>query len=123
VTPKVRIGKESLELDWPEHSLKTSPKTHKSVFDLEFLKTFDIHDNRNYQGILWDANLLSKSAGLHFDYNYVFTDQTKFRKLLRQLYDFGIVFLDNVPTNDTQVEIIASYFGNIRSTFYGNFSH
>jgi hypothetical protein len=119
VIPKAKLEKGNLELYWPENSLKTSAEPHKTVFCLDFLKTLDITDNRNYHGILWDTEILSKSAGLHFDYNHAFTDHLKFRKLLRQLYDYGIVFLHNVPKNNTQVEMIASHFGNIRTTFYG----
>lgn len=40
-------------------------------------------------------------------------------KALKQLFDYGIVFLKNVPTEDSKVTEVAEKVGNIRESFYG----
>lgn len=118
VIPRFNITNGILEIYWPENSLKPSSDPHKTCFNLEYLKGVAF-DSRNYQGISWDEESISQSPGLNFDYNHVFSEQKKFKKLLRQLYDYGIVFLHNVPNHDNQVEVIGRHFGYIRETFYG----
>jgi hypothetical protein len=40
-------------------------------------------------------------------------------KTLKQLFDYGIVFLNKVPAEDRMVTEVAEKIGNIRESFYG----
>ena len=122
IVPKAEIINGNLQLHWPQNSLTTSSKIHKTVYSLDCLRKSTIDDSRNHAGLLWDTSIISKSSGLNFSYPSVFTQPIKFKELVRQLNDYGLVFISNVPTDDKKVENVALNFGNIRETFYGSLS-
>ena len=118
VIPKVEMTDGLLQIMWPEKSLLTTDEEHKSIFSLDFLKNLPYPDSRSYAGKTWNQELLSKSQ-LQFDYKETFAAPSKFNRLLKQLYDYGIAFISNAPINNSQVEKLGQSFGNIRETFYG----
>ena len=95
------------------------PDGHESVFDLEWLKTH--HSTANIkplvEPIIWDKKSFTK-INRKIDYSEFQTIEG-FQAVLKQLRDYGLCFLENVPTENDQVEKVAQEFGTIKDTFYG----
>ncbi|KAK3806922.1 MAG: hypothetical protein JOS17DRAFT_767026 [Linnemannia elongata] len=72
----------------------------------------------NHAPILWDAELM-KSKVLWLDYNEYMNTQEGLLKGLKHLQDYGLFFLEGVPTEDQEVANAAERIGHLRHTFYG----
>jgi len=69
---------------------------------------------------LWETSSEFTENGLEFfDYAKYMTDAPTFNRAMKTLGSWGMIFLDNVPQEETAVERIAEAIGPIRNTFYG----
>jgi gamma-butyrobetaine dioxygenase len=97
--------------------------THKSFYPLSFLSKYSSPTSRqtfrynNMKYITWDRNLMH-AQNKFIPYDEYNTEEGLY-KTLKQLFDYGIVFLNNVPTEDCKVTEVAERIGNIRESFYG----
>ncbi|KAG2184561.1 hypothetical protein INT43_000470 [Umbelopsis isabellina] len=115
---------DGIEITWdkPLRHHHDSDK-HRSFYPLSFLSKYSSPTARqtfrynNMKYITWDRDLMhAENKFIHYDeYN---TEEGLY-KTLKQLFDYGIVFLDNVPTEDCKVTQVAERIGNIRESFYG----
>ncbi|RHZ49965.1 hypothetical protein Glove_508g53 [Diversispora epigaea] len=114
-------------------------KTHKSKFPISFL----FHHNskhssnqfrfNNLKPITWNRDSIIESKNLWINYNDFMNSDIELLKCLKQLWDYGLVFLKNVPinklpiteennnmmNNDQGIINVVERIGTIRSTFYG----
>ncbi|THU82272.1 gamma-butyrobetaine hydroxylase [Dendrothele bispora CBS 962.96] len=72
---------------------------------------------------LWNGQILASSPNLFLDYKDLETP-LGLLKAIDQLCQYGLIFLRNVPTDETSFEKcasrkLASTFGRLRETFYG----
>ncbi|KAI1318171.1 hypothetical protein EDD11_007054 [Mortierella claussenii] len=72
----------------------------------------------NHQPILWDEQLM-KDKVLWLDYEEYMNTPQGLYKGLKHLQDYGLFFLENVPTTDDEVATAAQRIGHLRHTFYG----
>ncbi|KAJ3146253.1 hypothetical protein HDU89_006394 [Geranomyces variabilis] len=126
----VNNGKQ-LQIRWAPGSLrggkpnaKTQTAHHETLLDLAWLRANDpalAHHRRDalLKPTLWTADDFTRGKqDVQYD-DFMSESGQGLRKALRQLRDYGLVFLRNAPTRDTEVERIAERFGCIRHTFYG----
>lgn len=110
--------------DW-EAPEKSQPG-HKSVYPWEMVlgsyggtpTEHRAESRMNHAPILWDAELM-KSKVLWLDYNEYMNTPEGLLKGLKHLQDYGLFFLEGVPTEDQEVANAAERIGHLRHTFYG----
>jgi len=69
---------------------------------------------------LWETSSEFAANGLEFfDYTDYLENPQIFNKAIKALSSWGLIFLDNVPQDETAVERIAEAIGPLRNTFYG----
>ncbi|GAB5585988.1 hypothetical protein Unana1_00888 [Umbelopsis nana] len=115
---------EGLEITWNK-SLRhhTDSVVHKSFYPLSWLSKYSSPSLRqqfrfnNLNFITWDRTLM-EAENKFITYEQYNTEKGLY-KALKQLFDYGIVFLKNVPTEDSKVTEVAEKVGNIRESFYG----
>jgi gamma-butyrobetaine dioxygenase len=74
--------------------------------------------HRNLQ--LWEYSSDFAGNGLEFfDYADYLGNPRVFNNAMRKLGSWGLIFLENVPQDETAVERIAEAIGPLRNTFYG----
>jgi Gamma-butyrobetaine hydroxylase-like, N-terminal len=69
----------------------------------------------------WDGEMMRKN-NLRVEYSKMVDDDEVLHKVLMQLHLFGLVFIENVPSESTdggEVETLARRIGEVKSTFYG----
>jgi gamma-butyrobetaine dioxygenase len=110
------INEKQVEIKWPGSMLKGgNDGGHTSLYDVSFLKRF--HYNQPFrpliQPVLWNAQAF-REARQTVDYSD-FSTSTGYQTVLKQLRDYGLCFMKNVPTeNEKQVESVAETFGVIK---------
>lgn len=67
--------------------------------------------------ILWSKEQCEKLQRIEYE-EYMKDDQYLFTAV-KQLRDYGLLFLKNVPLDEKSVEKVATRIGNLRHTFYG----
>jgi gamma-butyrobetaine dioxygenase len=105
----------------------TNPQ-HKSVYPLNWLKNYTSAGNTkafhmDLAESTWDLAKLQNTPHLFVDYAKLHND-TSLLHALTQLIKYGLIFVRGVPndvTDDRNCELrrLASTFGRIRETFYG----
>jgi len=69
---------------------------------------------------LWKRSSQFEENGLEFiDYADYMGNPQIFNNAMKKLGSWGLIFLDNVPQEETAVEKIAEAIGPLRNTFYG----
>ena len=69
---------------------------------------------------MWETSSEFAEHGLEmFDYARYMNDASTFNRAMKKLSSWGLIFLDNVPQEETAVERIAEAIGPLRNTFYG----
>ncbi|CAG8500577.1 6833_t:CDS:2 [Funneliformis caledonium] len=106
-----------------------SHQPHKSIYPISFLHSYSTKQNilklhyNHLKPILWDSKSILNSQNLWISYNDYMNSDKILLDSLRQLWDYGLVFIKNVPTNDDDKGIlnVAERIGTVRSTIYGKF--
>jgi hypothetical protein len=110
------INEKQVEIKWSGSMLKGGrDTTHTSLYDISFLKRFNYSNAFRplIQPVLWNAAKF-REARKTVDYTEFLTPDG-YNSALRQLRDYGLCFLKNVPVdNEKQVEKIAETFGVIK---------
>ncbi|KAJ3276779.1 hypothetical protein HDV01_002833 [Terramyces sp. JEL0728] len=114
----VEVLANTVKIIWPKDALLPLAQEHTSEYDKKWLQRF--HYTKPFQPtikpVMWDLKNYKRES---IDYKD-FQTPDGFKKVLRQLHDYGLSFLKNVPTDkDTRVEQVAQSFGPIQETFYG----
>lgn len=129
-----RVLPEGLEIVWSkgledvgdwEAPAKAQPG-HVSVYPWEMIlgsyggtpTEHRAESRMNHKPILWDEELMKKEV-LWLDYKEYMTTPEGLLKGLRHLQDYGLFFLEGVPTEDQEVATAAERIGHLRHTFYG----
>jgi gamma-butyrobetaine dioxygenase len=113
----VNLLKNKIEITWPPTN---SSVEHKTIINLNYLKKHNY--NNKFEPCVqykpWNSEQFkARRKTLHFN---TFNTPDGFKNALEQLHYNGLLFLENVPTEDTKiVESIAKMFGTINNTFYG----
>jgi len=69
---------------------------------------------------LWKHSSEFAENGLEFfDYAEYLDNTQTFNNAMKKLGSWGLIFLDNVPQDETAVERIAEAIGPLKNTFYG----
>jgi len=130
---------EGIEIVWANDEQNNSSQSlttpfHSSYFTFEWLRNhaYDpIQSSFRRQRIWgvkeWDKVDLTKSGATDpISYSKLLKDKenhylcnNEFKKAVRQLREYGLLFLESVPTEHSAVEKVAGLFGYIRETFYG----
>lgn len=112
-----------LRIEWGEG--------HKSVYPLSWLRRYVSRDTRaEFHGDVprteWNRAILEEESekNLFVDYATIRKDNAALRATMIQLLKFGLVFVKNIPneeTSDDRCELrnLAGTLGRIRETFYG----
>jgi gamma-butyrobetaine dioxygenase len=125
IVPKqTTLTNEGLEIIWNK-SLRhhVDSKIHKSFYPASFLSQYSSPTLRqqfrfnNLKFVTWDRDLMN-AENKFISYDEYNTEQGLY-KALKQLFDYGIVFLKDVPTHDSKVTEVAEKIGNVRESFYG----
>lgn len=101
---------------------------HQSVYPMEFLERFSskraIEEFRNDVGLVgWNKNRIESSENLFTPYEDL--DSPKgLLGAITQLSRYGLAFIKGVPNEEvdhekSEVRKLAGYFGEMRTTFYG----
>lgn len=136
-----RIIKDSENEDCLEVAWNKDGSIHKSIYTKSFLKGYSTPSIRregkyfDRKRINWDNSIISGLIdGLQVKYNDYLNDNQLFFKTLKNLNEFGLCFVNELPDPckkpDTQVmnesnamqfpvATLASKFGYIKKTFYG----
>ncbi|KAJ3163512.1 hypothetical protein HDU86_000092 [Geranomyces michiganensis] len=126
-------GGKQLHIRWAPGSLRcgkhqrdTPSAPHETILDLPWLRANDpagVTHRRDtlLKPLLWTAEeFASRKQDVQYDeFMSEKGNNSGLRKALRELKDYGLVFIRNAPTRDTEVEAIAERFGCVRQTFYG----
>lgn len=111
IKPKrVELFSKSLNVEWDDDE-----DAHKSVYDLSWLEkhNYNIPSAPLITPVFWDAQEYRKHRDT-VDYDD-FLKPHGFARVLRQIKDYGLAFLKNVPTtNHLIVEDVAKQFGVIK---------
>jgi gamma-butyrobetaine dioxygenase len=116
-----KISGEQLKVNWAPGSVETakdSPNGHTSSYCLNFLKDFNPRVSHSLKHILWEHADFER-AQQKVAYKDLMGSDDAFKIILKQLKDYGLAFVKDVPREITQVETLAEKFGPIRNTFYG----
>ncbi|KAI9193715.1 uncharacterized protein BJ171DRAFT_463956 [Polychytrium aggregatum] len=118
----------AVKIVWDKNSLKGqhSSESHESVFTASWLKqnAYAPRARSLQQPTLqiktWEASDFAAVDQHRLSFDEFMNTDEGFRKALVQMKDYGLLFLEGVPTeNDRQIEQVAKRFGKIRETFYG----
>ncbi|KAI5796651.1 hypothetical protein EDC01DRAFT_614363 [Geopyxis carbonaria] len=97
---------------------------HESYYPAEFLRRYatkrsSVRANHNDQmPILWDKKKIEKEV-TWVEYNeYMSSDKALFQAL-KQLLSYGLIFMRDIPSESSSVQLIAERIGNLKNTFYG----
>ncbi|KAJ3125374.1 hypothetical protein HK098_000321 [Nowakowskiella sp. JEL0407] len=133
----VEINNTELQIVWKDNN--TGDVDHVSKYNLEYLKSFAKFRTRSTSDLSFDSVKLWTSDSFFRDcepikysslmkseyelspYSFPTTDEA-FNKAVRQLNLYGLLFIEDVPSEPTDlriVENIAQSFGPIKETFYG----
>ena len=75
---------------------------------------------KKYSRTLWDcAGLEAIEDSMTVKYDDYMTDDSTVRQVTRQLLQYGIAFISNVPTMPESVASIGDRFGPLKNTIYG----
>ncbi|CAB4438980.1 unnamed protein product [Rhizophagus irregularis] len=103
-------------------------KPHESTYPISFLHSYSTKQNisklryNHLKPVLWDrSSLLKSSQNLWTTYYDYMKSNKNLLDTLKQIWDYGLVIVKNVPINDDDKGIIsvAERIGTIKSTFYG----
>ena len=134
----VEADRSVLRIEWPTLSSRKSKlvdsneQIHSSLYDISWLhKEHNLFTNSMpvVQPILWNKRMASQLQ--RHDYSDFVKGHESISKanagqsntyiqVIKEIHDYGLSFLKNVPTDLRQVEIVAKAFGCIRETFYGS---
>jgi gamma-butyrobetaine dioxygenase len=116
------LQKDELGLRWMDR--------YVSTWSMDFLEKYrnaaareDLHHDSNTQPIRWDKRMARSSRDLFLPYSALSKDSGRLAAF-RQLKQYGLLFVCGVPNehaSDEHCELrtLASLFGQIRHTFYG----
>ncbi|KAF9926063.1 hypothetical protein FBU30_004284 [Linnemannia zychae] len=129
-----RVLPEGLEIVWSKgledvgdwEALEKAQPGHRSIYPWEMiLGTYGgtptehrAESRMNHRPILWDQELM-KSKVLWLDYNEYMNTPEGLLKGLKHLQEYGLFFLEGVPTKDQEIAVAAERIGHLRHTFYG----
>ncbi|KAI8577400.1 hypothetical protein K450DRAFT_212882 [Umbelopsis ramanniana AG] len=124
VPEQTTLTNEGLEITWNK-SLRhhADSQIHKSFYPTSFLSQYSSPSLRqqfrfnNMKFVTWDRELMD-AENKFISYEEYNTEPGLY-KTLKQLFDYGIVFLKDVPTHDSKVTEVAEKIGNVRESFYG----
>ncbi|PUU84326.1 hypothetical protein B9Z19DRAFT_1070081 [Tuber borchii] len=119
----------ALRITWdPETDIPVAnPRrtNHTSLYNAEFLLRYSNHRHivrhrfNDRAVVLWDRELMGEDV-VWLDWEEYFSaDDSGLYKALKALSVYGLLFLKNVPSEESSVEKIAQRIGPLKSTFYG----
>lgn len=117
----VTISEGRLIVDWSTGSIESiqdAPKGHTSTYSLDFLKNFNPNQSHTLKLILWERDAFDR-AQQTVAYKDMMGSDDAFKIVLKQLKDYGLIIIKDVPREINHVETLAEKFGPIRHTFYG----
>nr|A0A384XR80.1 RecName: Full=Dioxygenase str8; AltName: Full=Strobilurin A biosynthesis cluster protein r8 [Strobilurus tenacellus]ATV82118.1 clavaminate synthase [Strobilurus tenacellus] len=101
---------------------------HESLYDWDFLKEHSSsvsrsEANKDLPRVGWTRASIAKERDLYLEYEELKTKEG-LRKAIDHTCRFGLLFIRNVPNVETStascsLRTLAHYFGDIRTTFYG----
>ncbi|KAI9490583.1 hypothetical protein BDB00DRAFT_837149 [Zychaea mexicana] len=100
----------------------TAAEQHVSQYPMEFLERYASRESseafrfNHIRPQTWHKDQY-KLKWVSYD-DYMNTDQG-LHEVVQRLYNYGLVFLDNVPVKDESVTTVAERIGPIQETFYG----
>jgi alpha-ketoglutarate-dependent taurine dioxygenase len=101
---------------------------HISLFSFEWLKKYDYSNNNGYAKdpiFLWDRS--NYNAIPTFDYSFLSeknsSSKENLSKIIEGFYQYGIIFIKNIPVPHVDVLDIVDFFGYIRETNWGRTYH
>jgi len=101
-------------------------ENHRSYFPSEFLsgrqtlKAVDASIRERNPQILWHgASLEARRSDMTVKYDDYIGDRRTFRRVIRQLYKYGIAFIKDVPPTSGSVASIGNRVGPLMRTIYG----
>ncbi|GBB87374.1 hypothetical protein RclHR1_16890007 [Rhizophagus clarus] len=115
-------------ITYKSNANNNSHKPHESTYPISFLHSYSTKENisklryDHLKPILWDrSSLLKSSQNLWTTYYDYMNSDKNLLDTLRQILDYGLVIIKNVPTDEDGKGIIsvAERIGTIKSTFYG----
>ncbi|CAG8441761.1 16643_t:CDS:2 [Acaulospora colombiana] len=139
-------GEETVEITWneslsklptPQTILSSSPnllpngEVHRSAYPISFLKSYgskfsaDRIRFNDMKPTTWNRNSILES-NLWIDHSDYMNCDKELLKSLRQLWDYGLVFLKGVPVDlnaddgNESIKNVVKRIGTIRSSFYGD---
>jgi gamma-butyrobetaine dioxygenase len=118
----VQFENDKLTIRWKQNSI--SKGIHSQPYESEYNINWLLKNDYSNPPQKLIKPILTKA--IHFEQNYnpieysdFLNDDESYKSVLKQLRDYGISFLKNVPLNEREVETVAKRFGAIRDTFYG----
>lgn len=116
----VRLAEDSVHVNWNDG--------HSSSYHFDFLQRHATRENlaafhRDPTKSPWDRATISACANLFINYHELETPSGQL-KAIRQLQQYGLLFLRHVSTKETkddtcELRKVADKFSEIRPTFYG----
>ena len=101
---------------------------HESFYGIAFLECYSSPSvlrrfHRDTEQILWNASSISQASDLYIPYKEL-SEPSRLICAVNQLIQYGLLFVKSVPneqTSDDTCELrkLASIFGELRSTLYG----
>ena len=109
------------EPDLPGHISSTYPRSWLESVASQTAQPPTAVTSTTHQNLrLWKYSVQFERDGLEFfDYADYLGDPRIFNNAMKKLGSWGLIFLDNVPQEETAVEKIAEAIGPLRNTFYG----
>jgi len=131
----IESSSDRLEITWDKelqpiihNPANKSHQPHKSIYPISFLHSYSTKQNisklryNHLKPIIWDPSYLNSSPNLWVSYNDYMNSNKILLDSLKQIWDYGIIFIRNVPTSDDDdkgILNIVERIGTVRSTFYG----
>ena len=124
-TSTIALDIEPLELSLSDKQIKVFWKDgHISIFSFDWLKKYDYSNGNKFLKdpiVLWDRSNFDDIPT--FDYPFLLEDNSKSKqnlsKIIEGFYQYGIIFIKNVPVPHVDVLDIAEFFGYVRETNWG----
>ena len=101
--------------------IKWAGDNHRSSYAAAWLRancySVEAVAERRHQPILWDCQLNDNI--LEWDYSEIIANPTTRLVMFEHINDYGFAVINDVPTEQEQIEKLAAIFGFIRQTHYG----
>ncbi|KAI7858048.1 hypothetical protein BDC45DRAFT_435077 [Circinella umbellata] len=121
----ITLNGDTAEIVWNKplrHQQGKTTEQHVSQYPVEFLERYASHESseafrfNHIRPQTWDRDQY-KLKWVNYE-DYMNTDQG-LHEVVQRLYNYGLVFIDNVPVNDESVTTVAERIGPVQETFYG----